>query len=690
MPRGKSDKNIKPKLIGESSPNLAKRKSDSKKRSNEGRSRVVKGDSVADEQLLEATNHSPQTKKSKSGKVNIKSAKRNLANEFKGEGIKNSRKKQSKADSNNNAMVNVDCQAGTSNISDNRIVVKQTHPDSEIEFNFLDDGIQVTVGDDEMDFASEPEDDESDEDGLVDPHQIYPAESTEREQNMEGGKDQPVINVKVPLNKPKELLKIPGLESMMKELVKRQLDEHLSVSGENLEWSNKIRPVKGNSEELKDMNETAYERLIRKVHENRKEAGKDDNLINVQSDQLESNQKLMPKLNTIKSPSDTTIYAPAMKLADRQNCKIIDKISNFVESVRFEQTNRDNETRVPGRESREVTLGQPQLAAKAQEELNQAPVDLVQPEVVPGFEVASARADRNLLEAEHFKAAVTALQGKQLVQFNNAVLPIQSQPMFLNGNAPLQNPMLNNCGISNDEFFHLTCHIDKSMCEKIEKGEYVDLEKLLPKERGGIPNPGSLDGASRLEWVHKDRQTFLAPVNDKLNKITSFRRWEQAFHMYATIYCGANPTRAREIWQYISVINTAATSYVWDNVYNYDVIFRHLMAFNPQRSWAITYNQMWNLSMREPLQQRGTHGGNNRPLNSHSTNHNNKCRSGKRSDYCWNFNKGVKCKFGANCPFIEKCSFCNSPSHGLHNCLKTAAKDKQKETATGPLGTNSS
>ena len=74
--------------------------------------------------------------------------------------------------------------------------------------------------------------------------------------------------------------------------------------------------------------------------------------------------------------------------------------------------------------------------------------------------------------------------------------------------------------------------------------------------------------------------------------------------MYTTIYCGANPSRAKEIWQYISVINTVASSYVWDNVYNYDVVFRHLMAFNPQRSWSITYNQMWNLSMCDPLPPR--------------------------------------------------------------------------------------
>ena len=96
------------------------------------------------------------------------------------------------------------------------------------------------------------------------------------------------------------------------------------------------------------------------------------------------------------------------------------------------------------------------------------------------------------------------------------------------------------------------------------------------------------------------RGHFLAPAT-KQNKITGVRKWEQAFRVYATIYCAANQRRSKEIWQYISVINTAAASYYWDNVYNYDITFRHLMAFNPNRSWAVTYNQMWNLSMKDPL-----------------------------------------------------------------------------------------
>ena len=117
-------------------------------------------------------------------------------------------------------------------------------------------------------------------------------------------------------------------------------------------------------------------------------------------------------------------------------------------------------------------------------------------------------------------------------------------------------------GVSDDDFFHLTCHIEPSLIHKIEKGEFVELEKLLPKDKGV-----GFKEESRLEWVQRDGGTYLELAN-RDSKITGIRHWEQAFRAYATIYCGANPHRAKEIWQYIVVINTAASSYVWDNVYN--------------------------------------------------------------------------------------------------------------------------
>ena len=47
----------------------------------------------------------------------------------------------------------------------------------------------------------------------------------------------------------------------------------------------------------------------------------------------------------------------------------------------------------------------------------------------------------------------------------------------------------------------------------------------------------------------------------------------------------------------------------------------------------------------------------------------------KKADDCWNFNKGLTCKFGKKCRFIERCSYCDSPSHGISTCNKLEKKD---------------
>ena len=232
-------------------------------------------------------------------------------------------------------------------------------------------------------------------------------------------------------------------------------------------------------------------------------------------------------------------------------------------------------------------------------------------------------------------------------------------------------------GLTDDDFFHMTCHIDPAMKNKIENGQFVDLDKLLPKKNFPFQARVMHTNETKLEWVQSDGHTYLVPAKSN-SRINCFRRWEQAFRMYTTIYCTKNPSRAREIWQYVSVINMASMSYNWDNVYNYDIVFRELMEFNTKRSWAVIYNQMWNLSMTTPLASTSSGmGSNNHKFSSNNNNSNSSGQLKKKLDYCWSFNKRMKCKFGRKCKFIEKCSYCDSPAHGVVNCDKL--DDKRRE-----------
>ena len=222
----------------------------------------------------------------------------------------------------------------------------------------------------------------------------------------------------------------------------------------------------------------------------------------------------------------------------------------------------------------------------------------------PGFEEVQRRVDQTIIQAEKFKVTVEKPSpGMTVVPFDISVIENNQKQKQHNVSPVLLAHNVVGTGLSDDDFFHQTCHIDSNLRSKISKGEFVDLDKLLPKDRL-FDSSNQYTNETKLEWVQSEGGTYLVPAK-KTSRINCFRKWEQAFRMYPTIYCTENPLRAREIWQYISVINTASLAYSWENVYNYDIIFRQLMEFNPTRSWAVTYNQMWNLLMTNPITGNG-------------------------------------------------------------------------------------
>ena len=199
----------------------------------------------------------------------------------------------------------------------------------------------------------------------------------------------------------------------------------------------------------------------------------------------------------VKSPSDTTLYKPAFKLvdteqnsetnrflieqqrmeSDQQQPDVINEISNFVDAMRVQHDSHEQDQRA-------VVLQQ-----KENDELKEA----------------MDRANKSVIEAEKFKATLAEPKDRSNVsQMIGNILEAQEHPIMVTEN------------LSDDDFFHLTCHIDSTLRSKIEKGEYVDLEKLLPKERGA--SFGTTD-ENRLEWVQKDGLTFLAPAAARTVKI---------------------------------------------------------------------------------------------------------------------------------------------------------------------------
>ena len=402
----------------------------------------------------------------------------------------------------------------------------------------------------------------------------------------------------------------------------------------------------------------------------------------------------MVNLPHIKSPSDTTVYAPALihtplvgptSINARQNVnstprKIVyvdntdgrdrttngmsgdhqanfaeltansqseqqkllnDQIAHFVENIRLEAAPATARGATGGSDA-----DQPQPLTSGLNAPQPGPQTVNQDQL----DQAKTIANDLVLQAEKFKASIAPLPGTYNAQ--------QSQVNFVS---------------VDDQFFHISCHIEQSLKEKIERGEFVDLERLLAK-------PNQQGGSQRLELFNKDDNTYFAPA-ERSNKINGIKCWDKAFRVYAAIYCRANPQRSAEIWQYIHVINTAASAYIWDNVSQYDFTFRQLMSTYPQRSWGNIYQQMWSLSMGELL-----HRGNfSQSYSNNSATSQNGSNSGgnsavsakeRRKKYCWKFNKNRS--HDSDCKFEHKCKFCDATTHGFHNCPKRSRKANEQ------------
>ena len=416
----------------------------------------------------------------------------------------------------------------------------------------------------------------------------------------------------------------------------------------------------------------------------------------------------------IKSPSDSTLYTPAVQRMTnvKQTDYLLNKITSFVEGIRMDEASSRRDRRSADPPVATTVEHQSKDRSPEPPELIQSDYDVEpEPERAPTeFERTQEKADDLILQAEQFKATVSAPKGiyqsnqfmgfpsgNSGAEFSNPFNLSQIRSKFVTdkGLAPVDNQIqwLRNFD-QDDEFFHVTCHVDDALKGKITRGEFIDLEKLLPKEKIGISG-GKVGGDdnSIFKFGMKEGHPFVTPANDSSGKITSVRRRDQAFRVYAAIYTDANMSRASEVWQYVYVIHTAASSMPWENVAYYDYTFRQLMASKPWRSWAKTYTQGWNLAMRGSSNGGGMFGG-----NSHHNSHNFQSNPGNgnrnkqsqsqshdwRDDCCRRFNKNHCKRTSTECRWDHRCTYCGIWNHGKYNCRKRSTKDEgRKPTAAG-------
>ena len=447
----------------------------------------------------------------------------------------------------------------------------------------------------------------------------------------------------------------------------------------------------------------------------------------------EENEKLVGKTQLMKSPSDSTLYSPGLRRLNKEGERaIIDRISNFVESIHLDAVSGNGKNRVSRhhRQDTEIrmnsisspiesniqngnnyrlqsgelinnTVGVQKTIDQEQQHFNMplfpnvgwresgdvCRVERVVQECHPSTsqsredKLQSDRvADQLIVQAEKFKARIEAPKGKH----SDLLLPydydsLKTKFVRQDGLAPLDSEILFLRNFDqDDEFFHKTSQIEPNLRTKIERGEFIDLERLLPKERSTSKLAGEDLNRQLYQLITQGTNNYLEPRVQKKGKISGIKKWDQAFRVYAAIYTDANPDRSSEIWQYIYVIHTAAAANPWENVYYYDINFRELMASKPWRSWGKTYMQGWNMAFNNANHQ--SQGCVNSHFNSgpsKGVNSNNTSSKSWKDNCCWRFNKN-RCNRNANdCNFDHRCTYCAGWNHSFYNCRKRQAKVKK-------------
>ena len=181
----------------------------------------------------------------------------------------------------------------------------------------------------------------------------------------------------------------------------------------------------------------------------------------------------------IKSPSDTTIYVPGLMKRNVKNVyrdqDVINKISNFVEGIRLDsdrprsRSQRDHASHQGSEHRSSESPVVPRSEGNRRSESGRR-----SPEEDEMRETREAT-KKIILQAEKFKADVAAPKGKlpwddneledRMIDLSKHRKEIEFRRLFDN----------------DDDFFHVNCHIDPNLKSKIERGEFIELEKLLPK-----------------------------------------------------------------------------------------------------------------------------------------------------------------------------------------------------------------
>ena len=215
--------------------------------------------------------------------------------------------------------------------------------------------------------------------------------------------------------------------------------------------------------------------------------------------------------------------------------------------------------------------------------------------------------------------------------------------------------------------------LSSAIREKIVKSEFVELELLLERH---IPYPTtsytlSLDNSGQL--LLRDAK--------KKQQITSIMGWTDAFLVYSSVFVGAHPVRALELFKYMHIIRVAATRFAGRGWLEYDRQFRVRQQLRPHRSWASIDGELWALFLTTPGELPSGVGSYKGGQSSYPKQRSFRSNTINRSSgLCFAFNR-LGCS-NAQCKYAHNCSGCLSTDHGGSSCKAQSKPSGQRRPPT--------
>lgn len=234
---------------------------------------------------------------------------------------------------------------------------------------------------------------------------------------------------------------------------------------------------------------------------------------------------------------------------------------------------------------------------------------------------------------------------------------------------------------------NLGSHVDQATELWIMRGEFIELHTLLPKRsyhRFRDKKPGYTFS------LEEGRPSFVQEDDSK--ELNSFAKWEEAFEIYASIYIRAHPSRANELSEYKYDIRDAASTYIWENVFDYDIEFRLHMAKHPDRDWAARLTDKYTKFMKNHIRfecNSNNYGGRQGSQTFVPSTPNS--RNPKGQENCRRYNKG-RCTWGKDCRYAHRCDICGKRGHGAVICrnAEKAKRNYGSDTVKAEIQSNAS